>query len=146
MQYNHQLFVAVTTNTLKSIRALGLVAMLVTERTDDPSIASVSADDLTHGPVGSIPDCYLTGLQISHLGGKDLRALLRLEADTPGPIGKEELHVVCADGDSYQWSRHSDSEPWQFERRVVDGDEVDTASRQLPAVVEAIVEEREMIY
>lgn len=137
---------ALPAEILYTVYPLCLVAMLVTERTEAPSIASVSADDLTYGPVGSVPDCYLTSLHVSHLGGKDLRALLRLEADTPGPISKEELHVVCDDGDSYQWSRHSESEPWQFERRVVDGEEVDTAARQLPAVVEAIVQERNMIY
>jgi hypothetical protein len=137
----------------KCIRPLYLFAMAtqeipvdygtVIERTTTPELSDVWPDDLTYAPrmvsVGHV--------RPYELGGKDLRALLVLEDAFARVRPKQELHVVCDDGDVYVWSRFGDDEPWTFDyRRTSDGDERDTVSRQLPGIVEAIVQQRGMLY
>lgn len=115
--------------------------MRLIERTHDPELSDVYPDDLTYAPqmasVGHV--------RAYELGGKDLRAVLRFEDEYARVRPKQLLHVVCEDGDCYEWSRFGDDEAWTFERRMTD-DGPDTVSRQLPGVVEAIVEQRGLLY
>jgi|APHM01.1.fsa_nt_gi hypothetical protein len=115
----------------------------VQERTDNPELTDVFPENLTYSPrmacVGHV--------RPYELGGKNLRAVVRFEDTFARVRPKQELHVVCDDGDVYVWTRFSDDERWTFDYRRTDGGERnDTVSRQLPAIVEAIVEQRELLY
>lgn len=115
--------------------------MKLTERTHDPSFDTVYPDDLTHGVTRDV----VGHVRPYDLGGKDIRAVLRFEVPR-GPVDtKEELHVVTDDGDVYCWSRFNEGERWTFERRLSDGCP-DTTRRQLPGAVEALVEQRGLMY
>lgn len=140
--YNSRLSCEVTSDRFKYNPPFLSVAMRLIERTHDPSIASVNPDDLTHGPD---PDDVDGDLTLDDLGGKDLRAVLRFEQGEARVRAKQLLHVVTDDGDTYEWSRFGDGERWTFERRVTDGG-LDMVTHQLPACVEAIVEERGLLY
>jgi len=115
----------------------------VVEFTTDPDLSDVSPEDLTYAPqmasVGHV--------RPYELGGKDLRAVVRFVDQFARVRAKQELHVVCDDGDVYVWTRFSDDEPWTFDyRRTNDGESHDTVSRQLPGVVEALVQQRGLLY
>jgi hypothetical protein len=115
----------------------------VTERTTNPTLSDVFPDDLTYAPqmasVGHV--------RAYELGGKDLRAVVEFVDTFARVRPKRELHVVCDDGDVYVWSRFSEDEPWTFDYRRTDGGELnDTVSRQLPGIVEALVEQRGLVY
>lgn len=115
----------------------------VRERTTSPDLTDVWPEELTYSPrmacVGHV--------RPYELGGKDLRALLVIEDTFARVRPKQELHVVCDDGDVYVWTRFGDDEPWTFDyRRTDDGEEHDTVSRQLPGIVEAIVNQRGLLY
>jgi hypothetical protein len=115
----------------------------VCERTTSPALTDVWPDDLTYAP----RQACVGHVRPYELGGKDLRALLVLEDTFARVRPKQEIHVICDDGDVYVWSRFGDDEPWTFDyRRRGDGEENDTVSRQLPGVVEAIVEQRGLVY
>lgn len=115
----------------------------VTERTTNPDLSDVFPEDLTYAPQRDV----VGYVRPYDLGGKDLRAVLRFVDTFARVRPKQETHVVCKDGSVYVWSRFSDDEPWTFDyRRTPDGDENDTVSRQLPGVVEAIVEQRGLLY
>lgn len=115
--------------------------MRLVERTHDPDLSDVFPSDLTYRPRN-----YVVGsVRPYDLGGKDLRAVLRFEDAFARVKPKQELHVITDDGDVYAWSRFGDGEKWTFERRLSDGDP-DTSRRQLPGVVEAVVEQRGLLY
>lgn len=115
----------------------------VIERTNSPDLSDVYPEDLTYRPRNFVAGA----VRPYDLGGKDLRTLLVLEDAFARVRPKQELHAVCDDGDVYVWSRFGDDEPWTFDyRRTDDGQEHDTVSRQLPGVVEAIVQQRGLMY
>lgn len=115
----------------------------VTERTTNPDLSDVFPSDLSYPPARDV----VGHVRHYDLGGKDLRAVLRFTDEFARVRPKQETHVVCDDGSVYVWSRFGDDEPWTFDyRRTPDGSEHDTVSRQLPGVVEAVVNQRGLLY